>query len=520
MYHIVENIKSGAYGTVFKAKTSDDRVVAPKCSVKEDHIDGICNIREAAILYNYKHPHIVDLLEYHIADRAEEVMDRNGCQMLEQIMTDKYYKDNLAVDDIYMVMEYADNDGESVLNDGTDIDMNKMLLHTLLALEYIHNSGIAHLDIKANNVLYFKEQDKYKLCDMGLCMHINKLNISPPNICIEAFRSPELLVKQIGQEYGEVDSQYWIDLKAVDIWCVGMMWVDYLYDYGDIFLDNDIDKMDKKTATNLYRLYNMLLLEHSYDDIEELRKIGTVALKYYEEYFVYNKTKYTVHTDYGNMPDLLKKMLHINPKKRWTATQCLDSTFFDEYREYISEVRSKYSKVDDVQSFYKSKYNIMLDSTDNETFTADRLFNEYMYYKYDINISCPEDKAKYAYDKDDLEILRYVCWYIMHKYYGVMLHTESFPVQLCKAQFTGKYKDSTDQQILSIAMQYEKEILDYFKTRVYRNNPIDHCTDISTDNLGYLTYYISQTEPGIYDISQYMSKFNSMSEQEKAQLIE
>ena len=516
MYHIVENIKSGAYGTVFKAKTSDDRVVALKCSVKENHIDGICNIREAAILYNYKHPHIVDLLEYHIADRTE-VMDRNGCQMLEQIMSDKYYKDNLAVDDIYMVMEYADNDGEHVINVGIDRDMDKLLLHTLLAVEYIHNSGIAHLDIKANNVLYFKDQDKYKLCDMGLCMHINKLNITPPNICIEAFRSPELLIRLVGQQYGELSTAYCIDLKAVDIWSVGMMWVDYLYEYKDIFMSNTFDLM---SAEDMIRLYNMLLLEHSAEDLAELRKIGTVALKYYEEYFMDKRTKYTVNTDYGNMPDLLKKMLHINPKKRWTATQCLDSDYFNEYRDYIYKIRSEYSKVDDIQVFYKSKYNIMLDSTDNETFTADRLFNEYMYHKYDMNINSPEDKAKYAYDKDDLEILRYVCWYIMNKYYGVMLHTESFPVQLCKAQFTGKYTNSTDQQILSIAMQYEKEILDYFKTRVYRNNPIDHCTDISTDNLGYLTYYISQTKPGIYDISQYMSKFNSMSEQEKAQLIE
>src|SRR5690606_39066270 len=140
------------------------------------------------------------------------------------------------------------------------------------------------------------------------------------------------------------------------IWSIGMMWVDYLYEYKDIFMSNTFDLMSAE-AKDMIRLYNMLLLEHSAEDLAELRKIGTVALKYYEEYFVDKTTEYTVNSDYSEMPELLRKMLHINPKKRWTATQCLDSDYFNEYRDYISEVRSEYSKVDDIQVFYKSKYN-------------------------------------------------------------------------------------------------------------------------------------------------------------------
>lgn len=517
MYRVIDSIKSGAYGTVFKVKTADDQIKALKCSVKEDHIDGISNIREAAILYNYKHPHIVDVEQYHMADMST-VLDENGCTQLKKIVAEKYSADKLCLDDIYMLMEYADNDGEHVINEGIDRDMDKLLLHTLLAVEYIHNSGIAHLDIKANNVLYFKDQDKYKLCDMGLCMHINKLNITPPNICIEAFRSPELLIRLVGQNHGELSTDYCIDLKAVDIWSIGMMWVDYLYEYKDIFMSNTFDLMSAE-AKDMIRLYNMLLLEHSAEDLAELRKIGTVALKYYEEYFVDKTTEYTVNSDYGQMPELLRKMLHINPKKRWTATQCLDSDYFNEYRDYISEVRSEYSKVDDIQVFYKSKYNIMLDSTDNETFTADRLFNEYMYHKYDMNINSPEDKTKYAYHNDDLVIVRYVCWYIMHKYYGVMLQTEQFPLELCKELFTDKYKTLTDEQLLSTAMNIEKEILEYYNMRVYRNNPIDHVADQSTDNLSYLTYYISRTKPGIYQLSDYILKFNNLTVEEKRQYL-
>lgn len=521
MYQTLSNIKSGAYGTVFEARTSDSRTVAIKCNVKEGHIDGICNIREVAILNNYKHPHIVDMIDYYIDDgNGQGILDKYGRDMLNEIMDERYSEDNLVIDDIYMVLEYADNDGDEVIKNGVDSDMDKMLLHTLLALEYIHNSDIVHLDIKADNILYFKDQDRYKLCDMGLCMHVNKVNIVPPNICIEAFRSPELLIKLISRDCGENDKSYDVDLKAVDIWCVGMTWTDYLYECKDIFTTNEFDKMDK-ASKNLVKLYNMLLLEHDSDDVAELRKIGTSAMKYYEEYFVEKSTKYTINIDYSKMPDLLKKMLHINPKKRWTATQCLDSDHFKGYRQYITEVRSKYTKVDDIQSLYKSKYNIMLDSIDNETFTADRLFNEYMYYKYDMNINSPDDKLKYAIDHDDLVLYRYVCWYIMHKYYGVMLHTAKFPLDVCRELFTDKYTSSTDEQVMTIAMKYERDILKHFSMRVYRNNPIDHTTDYNDDNnLSYLTYYISRSKPGIYPLSDYMNTYNSLSTEEKMKYMD
>lgn len=521
MYQYIETINRGAYGIVLKVHDAEGRIKALKCNLKDCDVDGIANIRETAILYHYKHPHIVDVDAYHVG-RIEEILDEKGCDAVYSLIDNEREYKNLTLDSVFMVMECADGDGDlTVVNENssaTDDDMKVMLLHTLLALEFLHSCGIAHLDIKANNVLNFGNKS-YKICDTGMCMHVNRYNTAPSKLCIEAFRAPELLIKIIAEECND-KVHYNIDPRALDIWCVGMMWTDYLYGQREgIFSMNRFEMM--QSESDLERLYNMLLLEHTDDDIEELNKISRLPMKYYNEYFVDKKRDYTVNQSYDDFHYLLKKMLYINPKKRWTATQCLDSDYFSKYRSYIESVRKQCPAIPNIQTLYKSKYNILFDSIDNETFTADRLFNEYMYSQYDSKIEKPEDKEKYAYDDDELYLIRYTCWYIMHKYYGVMQESYRFPVDNLRAELTGKYKNKSDRELLQLVAASEEQIIRHFEGRVYRTNPLDYLKKpYSADERAYLVYYIAKTTPGIYDISQYMSKFNSMSEQEKAQLIE
>lgn len=95
--------------------------------------------------------------------------------------------------------------------------------HVLLGLEYMHDIGIAHRDIKLENILMGKESDSVKLIDFGQSFEFKKKNneyVYSYDLCgTEGYFPPEY--------YNQLE--YMPD--KVDIWCCGVVLYNIIYDY-------------------------------------------------------------------------------------------------------------------------------------------------------------------------------------------------------------------------------------------------------------------------------------------------
>jgi serine/threonine-protein kinase len=165
-YRLIEQIASGAMGSVYKAKQlSLDRVVAvkilkPQFSRKQEYVDRF--VREARNVAKLSHPNVI-----------------SGIDIGEQ--------DGLR----YFVMEYAEGTTVgSLLARGGALDEARVLrvaLQITRALEHAHEAGLVHRDVKPDNILLTKDGIA-KLCDLGLAKNSPEIGKS---VGTPAYVSPE-----------------------------------------------------------------------------------------------------------------------------------------------------------------------------------------------------------------------------------------------------------------------------------------------------------------------------------------
>jgi serine/threonine protein kinase len=77
------------------------------------------------------------------------------------------------------------------------IDLNQIILFTFqmfYALDYLHNRGIAHRDIKPSSLLVNCQQNLLKISDFDTAKHLLPTDISVSYMCSRYYRAPELIV--------------------------------------------------------------------------------------------------------------------------------------------------------------------------------------------------------------------------------------------------------------------------------------------------------------------------------------
>lgn len=123
-----------------------------------------------------------------------------------------WFMDN---DNIYLVLEYAD--GGDLYNKGP-LPVNKVkpiIRQIMEGLNHLHNAGVAHRDVKAENVLLLKN-GQVKVADLGWATHITSANTRRTTLCGTLdYLSPEMVS---GQPHG----------KPVDVWAVGVLMYELL----------------------------------------------------------------------------------------------------------------------------------------------------------------------------------------------------------------------------------------------------------------------------------------------------
>jgi len=206
------------------------------------------------------------------------------------------------------------------------LEIKKFIYQVLNTLDYAHNQGIIHRDIKPLNILMNQDKIEAKVIDWGSADYFVKEKRKSVRVGSLNFKAPELL---LGYEYYDY---------AVDIWSTGCLLAEM------VFLKMHFFQGELKREFNEKELGEQLEVIMRIRGSEELREY---AEKYRErmgmevvnnigiyekvsfETFINEENKHLVDDD---VIDLLEKMLEYDHIKRVTASEALKHKYFDEIR--------------------------------------------------------------------------------------------------------------------------------------------------------------------------------------------
>eukprot|EP01060_Flectonema_neradi_P038648 TRINITY_DN8189_c0_g1_i5.p1 TRINITY_DN8189_c0_g1~~TRINITY_DN8189_c0_g1_i5.p1 ORF type:complete len:274 (+),score=25.72 TRINITY_DN8189_c0_g1_i5:41-862(+) len=99
--------------------------------------------------------------------------------------------------------------------------VKKVIRQLLMGLNYSHEMGIAHRDVKLENVLIDESAESVVLCDFGYSIHFDSLTMDNDVVGTSVYRSPEILRNAIRPNSTECRTGF--EIPASDIFAVGVM---------------------------------------------------------------------------------------------------------------------------------------------------------------------------------------------------------------------------------------------------------------------------------------------------------
>jgi serine/threonine protein kinase len=338
----------GAYGEVFQArcKRTNRLVALKKLLMVSPERDGfpILNLREINLLKKMKgHKNIVELIEVVTCGARRGGSSSPGDE-----------DESGDSSGIYMVFEYLEHDMEGLLI-ASKSDLNVKITphhvrswsHQILeGIAHLHKNKIMHRDLKGGNILVGAD-NRVKIADFGMTRPLSDITAKyTPNLITLGFRPPELLMGMV--KYG----------TSADMWSVGAIIahlllkeqlfpvfrgqteIDHLH---SIFKMCGTPKLSSDDAPGL-----ALNPEYRYDFWPTVVKdCPEYMLKYQAPLpmprLLQLKFGGNAHemvrggiatTRIGksgisaHAVDLVEKLLHLDPGKRFSASQALDHDYF------------------------------------------------------------------------------------------------------------------------------------------------------------------------------------------------
>ncbi|KAH0575746.1 Kinase, CMGC CDKL [Spironucleus salmonicida] len=303
-YDILGISGEGAYGVVLKCRNKETNATVAIKKFKdlddpEDTAFRKTTLREIKLLKNCIHPYIVRLLE------AFKRKQR-----------------------LYLVFEFCDYTVLEMIEkskNGIGIKQVKQITYQMIkSVEYLHQNRIIHRDLKPENLL-MTSKNILKLCDFGFARHINSTSgkdYQPQDmtdyVATRWYRAPELLLNTTDYNY------------SVDVWAIALIIVEMITSQPLFPGDSDVDQLYliQKVLGNLTR-----------KQMEKfLRNPKFVGIKMPD---LQGRVEGLERRLAGKIKDqdllqMLINMLKMEPNERISCSTCLDSPWFDEVRQVMS----------------------------------------------------------------------------------------------------------------------------------------------------------------------------------------
>uniref|UniRef100_A0A0A1WGN3 cyclin-dependent kinase n=1 Tax=Zeugodacus cucurbitae TaxID=28588 RepID=A0A0A1WGN3_ZEUCU len=287
-YDKLNRIGEGTYGIVYRARDSrTNSIVALKKVRMDQERDGlpISGLREIMILKACKHENIVNLLDVVVGKSLES---------------------------IFLVMEYCEQDLASLLDNMvqpfSESEVKCITLQVLHGLEYMHSRYIIHRDLKVSNLL-MTDNGCVKIADFGLArLYGEPTTPMTPQVVTLWYRSPELLLGSPTQT------------TSVDMWAVGCILGELLSHKPLLPGNTELGQLD--LITDLLGTPS----ENIWPEFLKMPALENFTLK--QQPYNNLKTKFQYLTVAGLR--LLNFLFMYDPKKRATAEECLQSSYFKE----------------------------------------------------------------------------------------------------------------------------------------------------------------------------------------------
>ncbi|XP_063468648.1 cyclin-dependent kinase 10 isoform X7 [Symphalangus syndactylus] len=284
----LNRIGEGTYGIVYRARdTQTDEIVALKKVRMDKEKDGIpiSSLREITLLLRLHHPNIVELKEVVVGNHLES---------------------------IFLVMGYCEQDLASLLENMptpfSEAQVKCIVLQVLRGLQYLHRNFIIHRDLKVSNLL-MTDKGCVKTADFGLARAYG-VPVKPmtPKVVTLWYRAPELLLGTTTQT------------TSIDMWAVGCILAELLAHRPLLPGTSEIHQID---------LIMQLLgtpSENIWPGFSKLPLVGQYSLR--KQPYNNLKHKFPWLSEAGLR--LLHFLFMYDPKKRATAGDCLESSYFKE----------------------------------------------------------------------------------------------------------------------------------------------------------------------------------------------
>ncbi|KAI9593109.1 kinase-like domain-containing protein [Syncephalis fuscata] len=288
LYERLGQVGEGTYGKVYKARNRETgQLVALKRIRMETERDGfpITAMREMKLLQSMWHANVV---------RLYEVMILKGS--------------------VYLVFEYMDYDLAGVqahpMIQWHDTHVKCLLQQLLSGLDYLHQKGILHRDIKGSNLL-LSRKGELKLTDFGLARWYRPGQpIDYTNRVVTLwYRPPELLLGET--KYG----------PEIDLWGAGCILLELLTGKPPFQGHDEISQLEQ-----IYQVMGV-------PNVQQWPKV--VDLPWYhlirpkEAYTSIFRDRYASILSPSTL-DLAEQLLSMNPINRPTAQQALNHSYFME----------------------------------------------------------------------------------------------------------------------------------------------------------------------------------------------
>lgn len=317
---IEKEVGKGSYGSVYSAIDNNGKKVAVKCCNIRNNT-GIPSILETSIMSSYLHPYL------------------NSAYKITANNTMLYIIQDLAQRDMAEHTRRRPNKEYLLQNIST---LKDWCFSIASAVSVLHKDNIIHADIKASNVLVYKD-NSVKLTDFTLSL----MKPSPEkkfkhNVCTSTHKPLECF---INQEWDE----------SLDIWALGCTF--YEIAYGDLLFpyQGSVDKslssyrnLDPVKRKEKEREAKNLIKNKYINAIIDWANRSNPSKKLYSEFFnpnidymSFSLVKEFYFPEMRLFNDLLLKMLVVDPSSRLTISQIIHHPFFEQKKLpiYLSIVR-------------------------------------------------------------------------------------------------------------------------------------------------------------------------------------